>query len=160
MTSNEWRRGAHLGVAHFMYSPTELSTGRVRPIDQLLVVGAGPAFTLAMIVVSALLTPRLRRGAAVGIPAIASGMSRILITFPTTLLNRGTNDERTVAQLTGAPAMVLCGAEVLVAIAAVAFVARGTPIAQRRRAVLWIAVGIVAGWVSAVTIGRTIGLPI
>ena len=152
--------GAHLGVAHFMYSPTELATGRVRPIDQLLVVGAGPAVTTAMIVACAAVTRRLGKAAAVGIAAIAFGVSRILIISPATLLNRGLNDERTVAQLTGVSARLLWGAEALVAIAAVAFVGRGTPIAQWRRSVFWIALGIAGGWVSALTIGRAIGLPI
>jgi hypothetical protein len=80
--------GAHLGVAHFVYSPTELATGCVRPIDRLLVVGAGPAFTLAMIVACAAVTRRWGKAAAVGIAAIACGVSRILIISPATLLNR------------------------------------------------------------------------
>jgi hypothetical protein len=143
-----------------MYSPSELATGRVRPIDQLVVVGAGPVFTLAMVVACAVVTHRLRRVAAVAIAAIAFGVSRLLIIAPATLLNRGANDERTVAQLTNTSARLLWSAEALVAMAAVVFVARGTPIPQRRRAVLWIALGIAAGWVSALTIGRAIGLPI
>jgi hypothetical protein len=152
--------GAHFGVAHVVYSRTELATGRVSPFDQLLVVGAGPAFTLAMIVACAVVTPRLRRAAAVGIAAIAFGVSRILVISPATLLNRGPTDERTVAQLTNTSPRLLWSVEALVAIAAVAFVARSTPMPRRRRSVLWIALGTVAGWVSALTLGRAIGLPI
>jgi hypothetical protein len=152
--------GAHRALAHFMYSAAELSRGEVRPSDQLVVVGAGPVFTLAMVVACAVVTHRLRRLAAVGIAAIAFGVSRILIISPATLLNRGANDERTVAQLTNTSARLLWSAEALVTIAAVAFVARSTPMSEHRRSVFWIVLGIVGGWVSALTIGRAIGLPI
>jgi len=151
---------AHWGVARVVYSPTDLSTGRVAPHDQVLVVSAGPTFTLATIVLCAALTTRVRKARAIGIAAIAFGVSRILIIAPATLLSRGMNDERTVAHLLGVPARLLWIAEAAVAMAAVAFVARATPVAQRRRAVIWIGVGIVAGWISALTLGRAIGLPI
>ena len=151
---------AHFGVAQLMYSPIELSSGYLPPRDDLLVVGAGPTVTLAMIVACAAATRQLRRARAVGIAAIAFGVSRILMIGPTALLNTGMNDERTVAQLLGVPAGVVWIVEALIATAAVSFVALTTPLAQPHRSVMAIAAAIVLGWLSAFTVGRAFGLPI
>lgn len=147
-------------VAHFVYSTAELSSGNVAPRDQLLVAGAGPAFTLVMIVACAAASRALRQGRAIAIAAIAFGVSRIVLIAPTTLMNRGMNDERTVAHILTIFPALLWIAEALVAVAAVAFVAGGGVVSRQRRSLTAIAAAIVFGWLSAFTIGRAIGLPI
>ena len=151
---------AHFAVAHFVYSASELSSRYLPPRDDLFVVGAGPAFTLAMIVASAAASRALRQARAMAIAAIAFGMSRLVVIAPATLLNTGMNDERTVAHLLNVSPVLLWIVEALVAVAAVAFAARGGGLAHRRRSVMAIMAAIVGGWVSAFTVGRAIGLPI
>jgi hypothetical protein len=150
---------AHFAVAHFLYSPSELSTV-VAPRDELLVVGAGPAFTLAMIVACAAASRALRQWRAIVIAAIAFAVSRVIVIAPATLLNRGKNDELTVGHILNVSPALLWIAEALVAVAALAFVAGGGGLHQRRGSVTAIAAAIVAGWLSAFTVGRAIGLPI
>jgi hypothetical protein len=87
-------------------------------------------------------------------------MSRLVVIAPATLLNTGMNDERTVAHLLNVSPVLLWIVEALVAVAAVAFAARGGGLAHRRRSVMAITAAIVGGWVSAFTVGRAIGLPI
>jgi hypothetical protein len=152
--------GAHFWAAHFAYSPINLSTGHVSPDAQLFVVGAGPTFTIVTTIACAFAVVRWHEARAVGIAAIAFAVSRLLIIAPGTLLGAAVNDERTVAALSGVPAGLLWAVEALVAAAAVALVARATPFAERSRSLVWIGAGIVIGWVSALTIGRAIGLPI
>jgi len=75
-------------------------------------------------------------------------------------LSRGMNDERAVANVLGVSVRLLWIAEALTVITAAAVVARATSLVQARRAVIAIAAGIAVGWVSALTLGRAIGLPI
>lgn len=70
------------------------------------------------------------------------------------------NDERTVANILSMFPALLWIAEALVAVAAVAIVARGGVLLQRRQSVTAIAAALVVGWLSAFTVGRAIGLPI
>jgi hypothetical protein len=113
-----------------------------------------------MMVACAVATRVLRRARAISIAGIAFGLSRILVIAPATLLNKGRNDERTVAHILNLFPPVVWIAEALVAAAAVAFVARDDAIPRGIRSVIAIAEGLVAGWLSALTIGRAIGLPI
>lgn len=152
--------GAHAGVAHFAYSPGDLSAGHVSQSGQLLVVAAGPIFTLAMIVACAISSTRWSWGRAAAITAVAFGVSRLLLIAPGTLFGTAINDERTVGPLLGVSARLLWTAEALVGAAAVFVVWRASLIADPSRSVGWIAVGIVIGWLSAFTLGRVIGLPI
>jgi len=151
---------AHVAVARLMYSPSELSSRYVPPRDDLFVVGAGPTFTLAMIVMCAAASRALRPARAFAIAAIAFGLSRLIVIAPATLLSRGMNDERSVAHLVNVSPALLWIAEALVAVAAVAFVARDDAIPRGTRSVIAIVAGLVAGWLSALTVGRAIGLPI
>ena len=150
---------AHFAVAHFVYSPGAFAR-RVAPRDELLVVGAGPTFTLLMIVVCAVGVRVLRQGRAIAVAGVAFGVSRLVVIAPATLLNRGMNDERTVAHILNVFPPLLWIAEALVAAAAVVFVARDVPILQRGRSAVAIAAGLAGGWFSAFTVGRAIGLPI
>lgn len=151
---------AHAAVAHLMYPATDPSGGYAVPRDDLLVVGAGPAVTLAMVVACAAAYRQLGKLRAFGIAVIAFGLSRLLVIGPTTLLSRGMNDERAVANVLGVSVRLLWIAEALTVITAAAVVARATSLVQARRAVIAIAAGIAVGWVSALTLGRAIGLPI
>jgi hypothetical protein len=152
--------GAHAAVAHFVYPPTYLSGVHIAPRDELRVVAAGPAVTLAMVIACGAAYRQLGKLRAFGIGVIAFGLSRLLVIGPTTLLSRGMNDERAVANILGVSARLLWIAEALTVITAAAVVARATSLAQPRRAVIAVAAGIAVGWVAALTLGRAIGLPI
>jgi hypothetical protein len=101
----------------------------------------------------------VRKGRAIAIAAIAFALSRLVVIAPATLLNRGMNDERTVAHILHVFPPFLWIAEALVAAAAAAFAARNVDM-PRGRSVMAIAAGLIVGWVSAFTVGRAIGLPI
>jgi hypothetical protein len=151
---------AHAGVAHFAYSPGDLSAGQVSSSGQLLVVGAGPVFTLAMIVACIISATRWSWGRASAITAVAFGVSRLVLIAPGTLFGNAINDERTIGPLLGVSARLLWTIEALVGAAAVFVVWRANLIAEPSRSVGWIGVGIVIGWLSAFTVGRAVGLPI
>lgn len=128
---------------------------------QIAYFAGGPVFTLLLVALAAALALRLRtsRGRMVAASVGLSAASRSAWTALAGLLGRP-HDELTVARLLGFPTGVLELTEILVTAAAVVAILRVLPLPGRRGALLWIMLGIIAGWVSALTIGNALGVPV
>jgi hypothetical protein len=153
---------AHFGIAQLVYSPTDLAAGRMPTGPHLETVAAGPVFTLLTVAAAALIAPLVRtwRGRLFASIVIGSAASRLLLTAPATLLDRGGNDERTAGLLTGLSPRLLWTCEAIVIFSAVAFVAKQIPTLERRPILQWAMIALVLGWATAIPLGRAIGLPI
>jgi hypothetical protein len=128
--------------------------------DRIPIVAAGPLMTLLILVTCAVVAIRRGHASLLLVGCVIGAASRILLIARTTLLASGDNDEVTFARLTGISAAEIWLAETMMALACVRFVLARTPSENRGRPTAWIAVGVVAGWISAVTFGRAVGLPI
>jgi hypothetical protein len=125
-------------------------------------VAAGPIATLLILAACSVgLARQSRPHTVVAFVGLALGAaSRILLVAATTLRETGENDELTVGHLLNISARPIWVAEAFFAAAVIYFVIQRLPQADRWRTVAWTAAGVALGWVSALTFGRHIGLPI
>jgi hypothetical protein len=153
--------GAHFGMARLLYSPTDLAAGIVPAWPQLFVVGAGPRFTLLLLILCAsYAVGRGAKASASVTPLAYAAASRLALVAPGTLLGTAVNDERTVGRLLHVVPVLLWSGEALVATVALVIVSANVPPGMERRSTAWMVLGIILGWMSAFTVGRAVGLPV
>jgi hypothetical protein len=86
--------------------------------------------------------------------------SRLVFIIPRTLVRFGYNDETTIGAILSVSPRVLWSMEFLVVGTCCYFVIRGLGTGQRSHTVWATAIASTIGWISAMTFGRWIGLPI
>ncbi len=153
---------AHFSVGALVYSPDELRSGIVRSWPQLLVVCAGPVFTMLLMTMS-VLGARSSQNATWKLAwssLVASAASRIAIVGYGTLRGTAINDEQTIGRILGISPRAIWCAEALVAVACIVYVARMWSPGVRPQIMQWIVVTVVVGWAVTLVAGPLLGLPI
>ena len=82
------------------------------------------------------------------------------IVGPQTLLGNGLNDERTIGRILDVSPRVLWSLEAFVAAVGLVLVARAWPEEGKRTVFLWLALMVLMGWATTLTLGPLLGLPI
>lgn len=152
--------GAHFALAYCLYTRGDWASLQPPVVAHAAVVAAGPLFTLMTTLACALAAVRWRRLRWLTLAVPIFGASRLVMIGPVTLIGKGVNDEGTLGRLLGMSPRWLWTIEALATAGAIAFISRRTAGGDLRRHFPWIVAGIVIGWVSALTVGRAIGLPI
>jgi hypothetical protein len=153
-------------AAHYSMAWLLDTTLQVAPIHrpsgaQLVVVSSGPLTTLAVVALSALIASRSRAEPSLSVIAFSSAAAaRLLPIAPITFLGRAVNDEATIHRLVGVSPRVLWLLEAAIAAALMWIVLSRVEPRNRRRVVVLLVVGNLLGLVTALTLGRAIGLPI
>ena len=145
--------GAHFGTLHI--------TGLRSPMGSAVVPAAGPVMTLAIIAGCAVLVARSQRAAIKRIAFVtaAAAASRLVLTAIPTMLG-GSNDEHSVMLATGWPAGMIWTVEAALTVLLLVWIVRRSGLQVRPWQGGMMLLGIFAGWTSALTFGRAIGLPI
>jgi len=146
--------GAHYGLLSILSRAGTLSQALA-----YLPAAAGPLTTLTIVVVTTVLSVRARNETAQRVMFVTAltAASRLVLTAVPTMLGR-VNDEQTVGVLTGVPPVMIWSAEALLTGALILWMVRRLP--QHRSLIGAAAFASLAGWVSAFTFGRAVGLPI
>jgi hypothetical protein len=152
----------HFAVAAARYSTLHKSQ---LPADaELSVVSGGLVVTAGILAACGLAVgvfPKQRTSTLRLCISLAMGAaSRYVLVAPGTLLGTAVNDERTIAPLLGVSARLIWFVEAGFAAFVLWWLLQWVPSPSRSRLVLWIAAGISIGWVSGLTFGRYLGLPI
>ena len=152
---------AHFTVGRLTHVAVHLPNGLRHRRAQVATWGAGPLFTLVVLGVSAVFAARSvsARATTVALAFACSAASRTVAIAPGTLMD-GASDERTVGALLGVSPQSLWMAELLFAVACLTVIVRRVPVRVRRPTLAWIGIGVVVGLISALTLGRAIGIPI
>jgi len=145
--------------AHYGLFSILSRAGTVPEAFNYLPAAAGPLTTLTIVVATTLLSVRVRNetGQRTMFVTALTAASRLALTAVPTMLGR-VNDEQTVGTLIGVAAPLIWSAEALLTGALILWMVRSLP--QHRRLIGPAAFASVAGWVSALTFGRAVGLPI
>lgn len=148
--------GAHL-AAFFGARVVGLRSG----IASAFIPAAGPVMTLLIVAGCAFFVVRSRRGVmtrAVFLIATGAASRLVLIAVPT--MQGKSNDEHDVMLATGWSAGGIWAVEAALTTLLLMWMVRGSGAHLRSTQVGMVLLGILAGWLSAFTLGRTIGLPI
>jgi hypothetical protein len=152
--------GAHFAAASLLLTPADWAGDVFRPTRSAIVAGAGPLTSVAIIAVCAAVARRAHeRLFTVAYTGALGAASRLALVAIPTLLHRS-NDERGVSVATGVPAIGVWAIEAAVTAALLVWMARGRQAGWDSRLLLPITCGVITGWISALTIGRAIGLPV
>jgi hypothetical protein len=152
--------GAALAVGSMPFTREQFAA--LAPTQRLPAVAAGPIVTI-FIVGSCAIVTRIVRSPTARLLFTATALtaaSRLVLIMPVTLVTFGYNDETAIGAALAVSPRVLWSIEFLLTSICCYVVIRGLG-PDRRSRTLW-ATGIasVIGWISAMTFGRWIGLPI
>ena len=151
---------AHYTAGWFLFAPALTGGTLPTPARRVVVTAAGPLASLGIVIVSAAAVAIASNAAVQRVAALTAfgASSRLVLTGIPTLLGKA-NDEHAVSVATGLSAGMMWAVEALVTALLVGWIVRRANFVPGRGLRLSI-VGIVLGWVSALTFGRAIGLPI
>jgi hypothetical protein len=152
--------GAHFTAAWLLFTPADWAGDVIRPIRSGIVAGAGPLTSVGIIAICAATARRAHeRLSTVTYAGALGAASRLALVAVPTLLHRS-NDERGVSVAMGVPAIGIWAIEAAVTAALLVWMLRGRQAGWSSGLLVPIACGVITGWISALTIGRAIGLPV
>jgi hypothetical protein len=152
-----FHESAHYVAEWFLFAPSDWA--RPAPSRIALVAAAGPIASLGLVIVSAATV--MASGATVKRVAALTAFgasSRLALTGIPTFLGKA-NDEHAISVATGLSAGWMWAVEALVTTLLIGWILRRANFVAGRGIGLSV-IGIVLGWIAALTFGRAIGLPI
>ena len=128
---------------------------------QIATFGGGPLFTFALMGVAVAVAMRAR-SARVRMIAVIAGIaaaSRTVSIVPLIVAGMPT-DERALSQLLGVPYLLIGGIELVLTVVVVRALVVAIPPNTRRGTLTWIVLAIIVAFITAMTFGKALGIPV